>query len=216
MTENCKLRKAILSAFYNILQRNFGILLILWCSFKLWRNFCLGLLSSKCWLIGEWSIFFILVHFSHASSHRVWLGRLSACVRKQKVLKIFCFVICVEDYHELIQTQFLIHCHIGNLTSPLKNRRMLKLAIVVRKSYQSKLGAMLRNLYAFFCIACLGVWNYVASCSNRCLVLDNIFQFFNPHLVQHAPQLGRLREKWLYVARSQSIYYDTDFQGVIH
>jgi hypothetical protein len=41
MTENCKLRKAILSAFYNISQRNFGILLILWCSFKLWWNFCL-------------------------------------------------------------------------------------------------------------------------------------------------------------------------------
>jgi hypothetical protein len=39
MTENCKLRKAILSAFYDILQRNFGILLILWCSFKLWWNF---------------------------------------------------------------------------------------------------------------------------------------------------------------------------------
>ena len=56
MTENCKLRKAILSAFYNILQRNFGILLILWCSFKLWWHFCLDLLSSKFWLIGEWSI----------------------------------------------------------------------------------------------------------------------------------------------------------------
>jgi hypothetical protein len=55
MTENCKLRKAILSAFYNILQRNFGILLILWCSFKLWWNFCLDL-SSKFGLIGEWSI----------------------------------------------------------------------------------------------------------------------------------------------------------------
>ena len=32
---------AILSAFDNISQRNFGILLILWCSFKLWWNFCL-------------------------------------------------------------------------------------------------------------------------------------------------------------------------------
>jgi hypothetical protein len=41
MTENCKFRNAILSAFYNISQRNFGILLILWCSFKLWWNFCL-------------------------------------------------------------------------------------------------------------------------------------------------------------------------------
>jgi hypothetical protein len=40
MTENCKLRKAIFSAFYNISQRNFGILQILWCSFKLWWNFC--------------------------------------------------------------------------------------------------------------------------------------------------------------------------------
>ena len=41
MTENCKFRKAILPAFYNISQRNFGILLILRCSFKLWWNFCL-------------------------------------------------------------------------------------------------------------------------------------------------------------------------------
>jgi hypothetical protein len=41
MTENCKFHKAILSAFYNISQRNFGILLILWCSFKLWWKFCL-------------------------------------------------------------------------------------------------------------------------------------------------------------------------------
>jgi hypothetical protein len=41
MTQNCKFRKAILSAFFNISQRNFGILLILWWSFKLWWNFCL-------------------------------------------------------------------------------------------------------------------------------------------------------------------------------
>jgi hypothetical protein len=39
--KNGKLRKAILSAFYNISQRNFGTLLILWCSFKLWWKFCL-------------------------------------------------------------------------------------------------------------------------------------------------------------------------------
>jgi hypothetical protein len=39
--KNGKLRRAILSAFYNISQRNFGIVLILWCSFKLWWNFCL-------------------------------------------------------------------------------------------------------------------------------------------------------------------------------
>jgi hypothetical protein len=39
--KNGKLCKSILSAFYNISQRNLGILLILWCSFKLWWNFCL-------------------------------------------------------------------------------------------------------------------------------------------------------------------------------
>jgi hypothetical protein len=41
--KNGILRRAILSAFYNILQRDFGILLILWYSFKLWWNFCLDL-----------------------------------------------------------------------------------------------------------------------------------------------------------------------------
>jgi hypothetical protein len=30
--------------------------IILWCSFKVWWNFCLDLLSSKFWLVGEWSI----------------------------------------------------------------------------------------------------------------------------------------------------------------
>jgi hypothetical protein len=58
MTENCKLRKAILSAFYNISQRNFVILLMLWCSFKLWWNFCLDLFRSKFSLLvlRKWSI----------------------------------------------------------------------------------------------------------------------------------------------------------------
>jgi hypothetical protein len=45
--KNDKLRKAILSAFYNISQRSFGILLILWCSFKLWWTFCRDLFRSK-------------------------------------------------------------------------------------------------------------------------------------------------------------------------
>jgi hypothetical protein len=45
--KNGKLRKVILSAFYNISQRNFGILLVLWCSFKLWWKFCLDLFRSK-------------------------------------------------------------------------------------------------------------------------------------------------------------------------
>jgi hypothetical protein len=39
--KNGKFRKAMLSAFYNISQRNFGTLLILWCCFKLRWNFCL-------------------------------------------------------------------------------------------------------------------------------------------------------------------------------
>jgi hypothetical protein len=54
--KNGKLRKAILSAFYNISQRNFGILLILWCSFKLWWNFCPDLSRSKFHSKGERSI----------------------------------------------------------------------------------------------------------------------------------------------------------------
>jgi hypothetical protein len=54
--KNGKLRKAILSAFYNILQRNFGILLILWCSFKLWWHFCLDLSTSKFCSLGNRSI----------------------------------------------------------------------------------------------------------------------------------------------------------------
>jgi hypothetical protein len=49
-------RLYILSAFYNISQQNFGILLILWCSFKLWWNFCPDLSRSKFHLKGERSI----------------------------------------------------------------------------------------------------------------------------------------------------------------
>ena len=42
MTENCKFRKPyIIGRFYNISQRNFGILPVLGCSFKLWWSFCL-------------------------------------------------------------------------------------------------------------------------------------------------------------------------------
>jgi hypothetical protein len=49
--KNSKLCKVILSAFYNISQRNFGILLILWCSFKLWWNFYLDLFSLLCKMV---------------------------------------------------------------------------------------------------------------------------------------------------------------------
>jgi hypothetical protein len=44
--KNGKLRRAILSAFYNISQRNFGILLILWCSFRL--SSCDDIFVSTC------------------------------------------------------------------------------------------------------------------------------------------------------------------------
>jgi hypothetical protein len=54
--KNGKLRRAILSAFYNISQRNFGILLILWCSLKLCWNFCLDLSRSKFCSLGNRSV----------------------------------------------------------------------------------------------------------------------------------------------------------------
>jgi hypothetical protein len=61
--KNDKLRRAILSAFYNISQRNFGILLILWCSFKLWWNCCLDLSTRQktirllqCWWKQDWTM----------------------------------------------------------------------------------------------------------------------------------------------------------------
>jgi hypothetical protein len=54
--KNGKFRSAVLSAFYNILQRNFGILLILWCSFKLWWHFCLDLSRSEFCSLGNRSI----------------------------------------------------------------------------------------------------------------------------------------------------------------
>jgi hypothetical protein len=46
----------IIRILYNISQRNFGILLILWCSFKLWWNFCPGISRSKFHSKGERSI----------------------------------------------------------------------------------------------------------------------------------------------------------------
>ena len=40
----------------------------------------------------------------------------SARVRKQKTLKVLCFVISVEDYHKLTQIQFLIQPPLGSQT----------------------------------------------------------------------------------------------------
>jgi hypothetical protein len=69
--KNCKLRRAILSTFYNILQRNFGILLILWCSFALWWNFCLDLSRSKFCSLGNRSIVKEITCSGHFNS--IWL-----------------------------------------------------------------------------------------------------------------------------------------------
>jgi hypothetical protein len=54
--KNGNIRNAILSAFYNVSQRNFGIILIVRCSFKLWWNFCLDLSRSKLCSLGNRSI----------------------------------------------------------------------------------------------------------------------------------------------------------------
>jgi hypothetical protein len=51
--KNGKLRRAVLSTFYNISQRNIGIFLILWCSFKAVMKF---LSRSKFCLLGNRSI----------------------------------------------------------------------------------------------------------------------------------------------------------------
>jgi hypothetical protein len=71
-TENCKFRRAILSAFYNISQRNFGILLILWCSFKLWWNFCLDqnlVYNANSWSIESLPLFATIYMRMHACMH---------------------------------------------------------------------------------------------------------------------------------------------------
>jgi hypothetical protein len=45
----------------------------------------------------------------------------------QKSLKFLCFFMCIEDYHKMTQTQFLIQSPLGNLTSVLtEERRLLK------------------------------------------------------------------------------------------
>jgi hypothetical protein len=79
--KNGKLRRPILSAFYNISQRNFGILLILWCSFKLWWNVCLDLSRSKFCSLGNRS-FGIAVRRSLFKYENLWhaFGTISAFV----------------------------------------------------------------------------------------------------------------------------------------
>ena len=52
MTENCKLRKAIISAFYNISQRNFGMITNFVMLFQAVMKF---LLRSKFSLLRKWS-----------------------------------------------------------------------------------------------------------------------------------------------------------------
>ena len=64
MTENYKLRKAILSAFYNISQRNFGILQIL-CALSCYDGILSRLVEIK--ILVNWGMvhsFNIQLHFS--------------------------------------------------------------------------------------------------------------------------------------------------------
>ena len=64
----------------------------------------------------------------------------SARARKQKTLKILCFVIWVEDYHKLTQTKFLIQSSLGNLmlivltkTTPLLAKLPMDLYYLITK-----------------------------------------------------------------------------------
>jgi hypothetical protein len=54
----------------------------------------------------------------------------SARIRKQKTLQILCFVIFVEDYHKLTQTQFLIQSTSAIWRPCWQNRGLLKLALL--------------------------------------------------------------------------------------
>jgi hypothetical protein len=74
------------------------------------------------------------MHFSELLSKRIFCERerrpkikttnfggiLHHNARTSKNFKILWFVICVENYHKLIQTHFLIQSPLGNLTSVLK------------------------------------------------------------------------------------------------
>jgi hypothetical protein len=59
----------------------------------------------------------------------------SAHVRKQKIIKILCFVICAEDYHKLIQTQFLIQSPSASDVRGWQKRRLLKLSNINSRTH---------------------------------------------------------------------------------
>jgi hypothetical protein len=71
-------------------------------------------------------------HERHPKIGRTNFGGIlhhGARARKQKTLKILCFVVCVEDYHKLTQTQFLIQSPpLDNLTSMLTKTSLGRLA----------------------------------------------------------------------------------------
>ena len=71
----------------------------------------------------------------------------SARVRKQKSLKILCFVICVEDYHKLTQTQFLIQSPLGNLTSMLIKTSFAAPYCRLYVSFQSEIPKFAENIH---------------------------------------------------------------------
>ena len=64
-----------------------------------------------------------------------------------------CFVICVEDYHKLTQTQFLIQSPLGNLTSACcQKRRLLELAIFLQPN--ENLWEIIYYFSIYFVVQC--------------------------------------------------------------
>jgi hypothetical protein len=102
--KNGKIRKAILSAFNNISQRNFGILLILWCSFKLWWNFCLDQnFSYK----GKGPLKNLTI------SERVFKNKLQDFIRENNsfliklLLRVYVFVGFFMEYYKCNNVQYM-------------------------------------------------------------------------------------------------------------
>jgi hypothetical protein len=109
--KNSKLRRAILSAFYNISQRNFGILLILWCSFKLWWHFCLDLSRSKFCSLGNRSIDANMVRLVQSTRmckittnlgwRKVGGGIQTPVTRPLHGVRVYIYLDCLNDIVDL-------------------------------------------------------------------------------------------------------------------
>ena len=91
--KNGKLRSAILFAFYNISQRNFGILLILRCSFNLWWNFYLDLSRSKFCSLGNIGLHWWEVALENTAF--VYLAKL--LIKKSRSSSIISAIVEIGD-----------------------------------------------------------------------------------------------------------------------